>query len=91
MKEQILSTRQLCVGYTSKAKTSKVLENLNLTLGRGELTCLLGPNGSGKSTLIRTIANYSKTAGRRNLAQRSKAFRGVGQTVGQATGAGTYR
>ncbi|MEC7752934.1 MAG: ABC transporter ATP-binding protein [Bacteroidota bacterium] len=60
MKEQILSTRQLCVGYTSKAKTSKVLENLNLTLGRGELTCLLGPNGSGKSTLIRTIANIQK-------------------------------
>jgi iron complex transport system ATP-binding protein len=33
-----------------------VAANLELTLNRGELTCLLGPNGSGKSTLLRTLS-----------------------------------
>lgn len=33
-----------------------MLGGLDLSLARGELTCLLGPNGSGKSTLLRTLA-----------------------------------
>jgi iron complex transport system ATP-binding protein len=33
-----------------------VAADLELTLNRGELTCMLGPNGSGKSTLLRTLS-----------------------------------
>src|SRR5688572_22185478 len=32
------------------------LENVNLSIPRGELTALLGPSGGGKSTLLRIIA-----------------------------------
>ncbi|MEK8051411.1 sulfate ABC transporter ATP-binding protein [Ideonella sp. DXS22W] len=34
----------------------KVCDNLNLTIGSGELVALLGPSGSGKTTLLRMIA-----------------------------------
>ena len=34
---------------------SQILRNLNLTLKRGETTCLVGKNGSGKSTLVRLL------------------------------------
>jgi len=54
--ETILTTRNLTVGYKAK----QVLDNLNLTLNAGELTCLLGPNGAGKSTLMRTLAGIQQ-------------------------------
>ena len=34
---------------------STVLRDINLRLGRGELTALIGPSGSGKSTLLNLI------------------------------------
>ena len=35
---------------------TKVLQNVDLTIGNGELISLLGPSGSGKTTLLRIIA-----------------------------------
>ena len=35
--------------------TTRVLEGLSLTIGRGEHTAILGPNGAGKSSLIRML------------------------------------
>jgi branched-chain amino acid transport system ATP-binding protein len=32
----------------------QVLEDLSLTLGEGEIACLVGPNGAGKSTVLKT-------------------------------------
>ncbi|MYT24377.1 ATP-binding cassette domain-containing protein, partial [Streptomyces sp. SID7760] len=32
-----------------------VLQDINLTVGRGEVVVIIGPSGSGKSTLCRTI------------------------------------
>ncbi|MFY0627510.1 MAG: ABC transporter ATP-binding protein [Reichenbachiella sp.] len=49
----ILSTHSLSIGYQSKI----LLENINLTLEKGRLICLLGQNGVGKSTLLRTLSN----------------------------------
>lgn len=46
--------KNLTIGYA----TYTVVENINATLKRGELTCLLGANGAGKSTLLRTIAAF---------------------------------
>lgn len=34
----------------------RVLDQINLTIPAGEVTCLIGPSGSGKSTLLRCIA-----------------------------------
>jgi simple sugar transport system ATP-binding protein len=33
----------------------KALDNVNLSIGKGEIHCLIGENGSGKSTLIKII------------------------------------
>jgi len=38
-------------------KTTKVLDNLSLTIQKGSLFGLLGPNGAGKTTLV-SIMNY---------------------------------
>jgi len=55
--KDILTTKQLSIGYKeSKGPDFCLLSDINLTIRRGELVCLLGPNGSGKSTLMRTIA-----------------------------------
>ena len=55
--KDILETNNLSIGYKEKrGEDLCLLSNLNLTIRRGELVCLLGPNGSGKSTLMRTIA-----------------------------------
>ena len=35
-----------------------VLHDVSLTLGRGQIACLVGPSGCGKSTLLRSIAGF---------------------------------
>ena len=49
--ESIIECRDLVCGYGDKA----ILEDINLTIHRGEICALLGGSGSGKSTLMRTI------------------------------------
>jgi len=49
--EPIIECRNLVCGYGDKV----VLEDINLTIHRGEICALLGGSGSGKSTLMRTI------------------------------------
>jgi putative spermidine/putrescine transport system ATP-binding protein len=40
------------------------VEDFDLTVGDGELVCLLGPSGSGKSTLLRMVGGFERpTAG----------------------------
>lgn len=38
----------------------EVLKSVDLTVNRGEVTCLIGPSGSGKSTLLRCINHLEK-------------------------------
>ena len=38
----------------------EVLKGVDLTVNRGEVTCLIGPSGSGKSTLLRCINHLEK-------------------------------
>ena len=52
----LLSVFHLTIGYDHKV----VQKNLNLTLKRGEMVCMLGKNGCGKSTLLRTLAGIQK-------------------------------
>ena len=36
----------------------RAVDDFNLTVGDGELVCLLGPSGSGKSTLLRMVGGF---------------------------------
>ena len=47
----MLEARQLGFGYPGKP----VGRDVDLTIGAGEVICLLGPNGSGKTTLFKTL------------------------------------
>jgi branched-chain amino acid transport system ATP-binding protein len=48
----LLELKNVCVGYARH----RVLENVDLTLERGEIVTLLGANGAGKSTLAKAIS-----------------------------------
>ena len=39
---------------------TEVLRGVDLTVRRGEVTCVIGPSGSGKSTLLRCINHLEK-------------------------------
>jgi iron complex transport system ATP-binding protein len=52
----LLSTEKLTVGYLKRGSPIPVIQDLTLSLGAGELVCLIGQNGAGKSTLLRTLA-----------------------------------
>ncbi|MTC59808.1 ATP-binding cassette domain-containing protein [Providencia rustigianii] len=47
----ILTLNNLAIGYHHHA----IIENINLSLPEGAITCLLGANGCGKTTLMRTL------------------------------------
>ena len=38
----------------------KALDNLNFTVGKGELVGFIGPNGSGKTTLMKTLLHLQE-------------------------------
>ncbi len=40
--------------------TLEVLKNINLTINKGEVVCIIGPSGSGKSTLLRVLNNLER-------------------------------
>ncbi len=52
MAEPMLEARELTCGYGD----APVVEEVTLSLGRGELLGVIGPNGSGKTTLLRALA-----------------------------------
>jgi len=52
----MIKTKNLNFSYGEK----KILKNINISLKRGKLTCLLGANGSGKTTIIKTLNGIIK-------------------------------
>jgi putative ABC transport system ATP-binding protein len=52
----IVEIANLRKSYRRGDQTVSVLEDINLTLERGEFVALMGPSGSGKSTLLNLIA-----------------------------------
>lgn len=55
----MLKTKNLHIGYPDK----QIASDINLSLTRGKLVCLLGQNGVGKSTLLRTLSNLQEPLG----------------------------
>ena len=60
IKNNIFSTSNLSIGYTTKKEKMVIAENLNLNFEAGKLIALIGANGIGKSTLLRTITGLQK-------------------------------
>lgn len=45
----------VCTNVEKRFNATPVLQNINMTVRRGETICIIGPSGSGKSTLLRCI------------------------------------
>ncbi|MFA6871741.1 MAG: ABC transporter ATP-binding protein [Bacteroidaceae bacterium] len=60
MRSSLIHTTNLSIGYTHKKAVRLVQKELSLSVGEGEMICLIGPNGCGKSTLLRTLAGLQK-------------------------------
>lgn len=43
-----------------------ILENVNLTIKKGEFVCILGSSGVGKSTLLNMVAGLEKASSGRS-------------------------
>lgn len=46
-------------GVSAAAGGRRVLGGCDLSVGEGEVVCLIGPNGGGKTTLLRTLAGLA--------------------------------
>lgn len=48
--------------FKAKHKETRTLDDINVTINKGEFVCLLGPSGCGKSTLLNLIAGLEKAS-----------------------------
>ncbi len=55
----LLEIRGLAVSYGS----IKAVKGIDLTVGEGEIVCLIGANGAGKTTTLKTIAGILPVSG----------------------------
>lgn len=67
--ENILKTNNL----TKKYKNFKALDNINITVNKGDIYALIGRNGAGKTTLMKIIVSLTnKTSGEYILFNKDK-------------------
>lgn len=52
----MISAKNLKVGYEEKV----IIEDLSITVNKGEVVSIIGPNGCGKSTLLKTLSRMIK-------------------------------
>lgn len=50
--ENIIEIKDICKSFGEKDNRTQVLNNISLTVGKGEFISLMGASGSGKSTLL---------------------------------------
>jgi NitT/TauT family transport system ATP-binding protein len=53
-----LALRGLRMTFQTEETEIRVLEDIDLDVGEGELVCILGPSGCGKSTLLNIVAGF---------------------------------
>jgi branched-chain amino acid transport system ATP-binding protein len=64
--EPLLQAASVCAGYGK----IRVLRDVDLAIGAGEVVALLGPNGAGKTTLLRALSGLLPWSGRVRFAGR---------------------
>ena len=57
---EILRTLNLTKNYKDGNETKTVLDNVNISINRGEFIGIFGPSGSGKSTLLNLIGGLDR-------------------------------
>jgi putative ABC transport system ATP-binding protein len=55
MKEKIIETRNLHKTYDGKTIPVNAVNGIDLTICKGEFTCIVGPSGSGKTTFLNLL------------------------------------
>lgn len=53
--EKLIELKDICKSYMVGGQTLPVLQDINLTVNRGEFVAIVGASGSGKSTLMNII------------------------------------
>ena len=61
---QLLDIRNLTVEMKTPHGMVRVLDKVNLQLGKGEIHSLVGESGSGKSLLAKAIVGFLSLTGR---------------------------
>jgi NitT/TauT family transport system ATP-binding protein len=56
--ETKLRAEDINMVFRRDGKSTNVLDNINIEVGKGEFLCLLGPSGCGKSTLLNIVAGF---------------------------------
>jgi putative ABC transport system ATP-binding protein len=51
----LIELKNIIKNYDNGGVITRVLQNINLEVGKGEFIAIMGPSGSGKSTLMHTI------------------------------------
>lgn len=75
-----LQTKKLCVGYQKHI----VVDNIEISLEKGEILTLIGPNGAGKSTVLKSIARQLETLGGSIYLDQKELSRLSGQQLSQS-------
>ncbi|MGE7907448.1 ABC transporter ATP-binding protein [Peribacillus sp. NPDC094092] len=63
--------------FTSDRKQTHVLDDINLTINKGEIYCLLGPSGCGKSTILKLLAGFERPT-RGNVTVNQEIVKSIG-------------
>ena len=57
---EILRVENLSKSYGKGEAEVKALQNVNLSINKGEFVAIVGPSGSGKSTLLHLLGGVDK-------------------------------
>jgi NitT/TauT family transport system ATP-binding protein len=79
--ESIVEIQNLAMKYQSINGEVNALENINLSVAKGEFVSVVGPSGCGKSTLLSLVAGLITPSGG-NILVNGQAVKGNSQMVG---------